>query len=440
MRGGPELLGFGAIFTCGSRRFAPQFAAIRQHRCTFSLHTIAFIVTLFPLLLASAPASVENRQAKERTARKACLNGDYVKGVSILSDLFVDTKDPTYIFNQGRCFEQNRRYEDAVARFEEYLRTNLDPQNRASGEKHLSDCQSKLTQERESTAVQPAPVAAPPPVYVPVPVLEPAPKAEPASVAVVQPTPPLEPGQRRWGLITAGIVTASLGVGGLVTGLVCGLKANNMVSDWESKPGSVLVLGPWPASPASGSVTITNYRGGFHQCFAIPSTAYGFYYGFRYQGRVACSLDFYSDSGCSTSVGTGNTYDDDYLRTAWTSVDTNGIVSTGATYAQFSCDGRYLSVGETYYYDQFFFNTGGQKFRFPAAHSLGSGGPITDRRVEAQAAIERGPARPHPSCRVDPCAGLRRRNSFSRASPSCNAANSKISISPTGRSRVPLSR
>jgi hypothetical protein len=32
----------------------------------------------------------------------ACLSGDYTKGVAILSELFVDTKDPTYLFNQGR--------------------------------------------------------------------------------------------------------------------------------------------------------------------------------------------------------------------------------------------------------------------------------------------------------------------------------------------------
>ena len=70
----------------------------------------------------------------------ACLSGDYTKGVAILSELFVDTKDPTYLFNQGRCFEQNRRYEDAVARFEEYLRIaegKLDAADRAAAEKHI---------------------------------------------------------------------------------------------------------------------------------------------------------------------------------------------------------------------------------------------------------------------------------------------------------------
>jgi hypothetical protein len=30
--------------------------------------------------------------------------------VEILAGLYVDTNDPTYIFNQGRCFEQTHRY------------------------------------------------------------------------------------------------------------------------------------------------------------------------------------------------------------------------------------------------------------------------------------------------------------------------------------------
>jgi hypothetical protein len=96
-----------------------------------------FVVALavIPWLLTSVSALAANRQAQERAARKACLNGDYAKGVSLLSDLFVNTGDPTYLFNQGRCFEQNRRCEDAAARFEEHLFTpggQLSPEDKAS--------------------------------------------------------------------------------------------------------------------------------------------------------------------------------------------------------------------------------------------------------------------------------------------------------------------
>ena len=84
---------------------------------TLCAHTIASIVALIAVTVAQ-PASAGGREAtKERAARKACLGGDYAKGVSILSDLFLDTKDATFIYNQGRCLEQNGRFSDAILRF-----------------------------------------------------------------------------------------------------------------------------------------------------------------------------------------------------------------------------------------------------------------------------------------------------------------------------------
>jgi hypothetical protein len=202
-----------------------------------TLTTVA--VAVIPVLFASWPAFAQSRKEMERTARKACLNGDYSKGVSILSDLFVDTKDPTYIYNQGRCFEQNRRFEDAVAKFEEYLRTDLSAQSRAAGEKHLAESQKKLAQERENTLTQPMPFVAPPPVSTSPVSPKPKTKVERTAAPTVNESPaPSEPGRRRWGLITGGIVAASLGVGAAVAGLLFQLKANSMVKDWESKPGT----------------------------------------------------------------------------------------------------------------------------------------------------------------------------------------------------------
>ena len=83
--------------------------------------------------LCSAPAQAakggaESREALASKARKACLAGDIQTGMGILSELFVATKDPTYIYNQGRCFEQNGKYEEAVSRFEEFLRLTKERQ------------------------------------------------------------------------------------------------------------------------------------------------------------------------------------------------------------------------------------------------------------------------------------------------------------------------
>jgi hypothetical protein len=152
--------------------------------------------------------------------------------------LFVETQNTTYIFNQGRCFEQNRMYKDAQARFEEYLRSpgvDSKPEDRATAEKHIIACKEKLAEERADSSLQPTPT----PVALPVPP-PPAPVAvpEPTPTVEIKPSPAAEPGERRWGLLTAGIVTTALGAGGIVAGVILNLKANNAVKDMQAKPGS----------------------------------------------------------------------------------------------------------------------------------------------------------------------------------------------------------
>jgi hypothetical protein len=49
------------------------------------------LLLLVPFLLGPRVVQAESIETKERTARMACLSGDYVKGVAILSELFVDT-------------------------------------------------------------------------------------------------------------------------------------------------------------------------------------------------------------------------------------------------------------------------------------------------------------------------------------------------------------
>ena len=119
-------------------------------------------VGLVALLIATTPAVAENKREQERQARKACLTGDYAYAVAILSDLFIDTQDPTYIFNQGRCFEQNRRYDEAIARFDEYLQAGkgkLTAADRSAAEQHIAHGKEMLAQEH---ALSPAPAVIPP--------------------------------------------------------------------------------------------------------------------------------------------------------------------------------------------------------------------------------------------------------------------------------------
>lgn len=234
-----------ALRACQGWYFAPIFAAMSQNCGGIRSSLIpGALVAILALVSVTAPASAASRDTRERTARKACLKGDYTKGVDILTDLFVETKDPTYIFNQGRCFEQNRRYEDAVGRFEEYLRVpdaNLSSEDRALAEKHIADCKDKLPRERADSVNQPPPQPllpqAPSSASPANDVRASGPAPESATPAVAEPVSLPVRTERSTGLLAAGIVTGAVGVGAVVTGLLLNLKVNQMATDMQSKPG-----------------------------------------------------------------------------------------------------------------------------------------------------------------------------------------------------------
>lgn len=203
-----------------------------MHRWTFLLWAV------LPLVFASPALAGATRSQEERAARKACLAGDYAKGISILSDLFVDTRDPTYIYNQGRCLEQNGRFADAIFRFQEYLRvdTRLTDADRAETNKHIKDCQEQVAKVDTQATPQaapagpttappnPGPPAAPPPALVP-PVVATAARAE------------AQPASAGAGLRTAGIVTAATGGAALVAGILFNWKANSIADSYQDRGG-----------------------------------------------------------------------------------------------------------------------------------------------------------------------------------------------------------
>jgi len=131
--------------TCGSGQIAGRVATMATNRIGFSGMSLAAAL----LLLGAAPvARAAADDSQERVARKACLSGNYQKGVDILTDLFLNTRNPVHVYNQARCYEQNDRCGDAIPRFREYLRkaTEASPDERAEAEKHIADCQALLRQ------------------------------------------------------------------------------------------------------------------------------------------------------------------------------------------------------------------------------------------------------------------------------------------------------
>ncbi len=193
---------------------------------------------LILVLLSSSPALAASRQTQEKEARKACLNGDFAQGVSILSDLFISTKNPTYLFNQGRCLEQNRKYEEAIARFEEYLRAaetgkfKLKSSDKEQAHRRIGKCKELLAEQEARTIAPPQTFA--PPVAPVAP--QPQPEAAPAPIVVNVPAPaPAEESRRNSGLLIGGIITAALGAGATVTGVILNVKANGMLDDMYGK-------------------------------------------------------------------------------------------------------------------------------------------------------------------------------------------------------------
>ena len=169
--------------------------------------TILAVVSLG--LLASQPALAGSNTALDKQARKACLSGDYVKGVSILAELFVDTGDVNYLYNQGRCYEQNVRYVEAAERFREYLRkaTKLAAKERSETEQHIADCEAAIAKARPPEPTPPSRTLEPtsPP---PRPPLTPEPP-----VVRATPTAPAPPWQHTAKWVATGAAVAFLGLG-----------------------------------------------------------------------------------------------------------------------------------------------------------------------------------------------------------------------------------
>jgi hypothetical protein len=175
----------------------------------------------------------DSNEAKKRAAKKACLNGEPAKGIELLTDLYVDTNDPTFIFNQGRCYEQNNLCNEAIVRFREYLRKtpNGTERDRTDVAKHIADCEALLAKNGIGAAAPTIATAGPAPAIgtTQTPV-ERTPTSDHAAVpeesVAASPSGQALPGA---GLRVAGILTMSAGGASVIAGVVLNLKHNSMV-------------------------------------------------------------------------------------------------------------------------------------------------------------------------------------------------------------------
>jgi len=204
-----------------------QFAKLPKH----GHHKVGCSWIAFSLVitLASSSAWAASTKARARAARKACLKGNVDRGAELLIDLFLETKDPNFIYNLGRCYEQNHRYEDAISRFREYLMksSRLTDEDRAETQKHIDACLGYLGKTETTTPVAPPPQpVAPPPTASPTPT--------PTPVAVVEQPPAGQDDRAGFGLRVAGIASAAAGAAAVLTGALLNLKVNSMSNDLEA--------------------------------------------------------------------------------------------------------------------------------------------------------------------------------------------------------------
>ena len=183
-------------------------------------------------LSAAAQTAPPAEDPRPREAKAACAAGEIQKGIRLLADLYADTEDLTWVYNQGRCYQQNGWADEAIERFQEYLRRAADitPAERAEVEQFIAELEQR--RQRREPDIK---TLTPPSV--------------PAAPVAVQPLPPApDPLDRR---LTIGAITlGGVAVAGIVGGLVFGARVNSLEDEVES----------WNATRTEDKVPYADYR------------------------------------------------------------------------------------------------------------------------------------------------------------------------------------
>ena len=168
------------------------------------------------LSIAVLPAIARAQQdPRETEAKKACLANRPDRGIELLAELYAESNDATYIYNQGRCYQQNGRSADALIRFREYLRkaTGIAAGEKAEVERTIADLEDQQRKAQEATAAAAATAAAP---------------GGDAGVVTTTPARDEHGAQRERRLRISGIVSASIGVAAILGGAYMGYQAQQL--------------------------------------------------------------------------------------------------------------------------------------------------------------------------------------------------------------------
>lgn len=224
--------------TLGSMVDLSQYSSVSRAEVLLMKRGTLFAFVLSMFLCGASTVLAKGKSdrwlAKEKVAKKACATGDVKKGIDILGDLYVESDDITFVFNQGRCYQQNHRWQEALDRFDEFLRkdSTLSPDERTMVNKHIADCKAHIGPIQEPAAAA-VPATTPPAL----PSVVTAPPLPVANSMVPQPVGSAEkyrssrdpsPGQ---GFRTAGALVAAVGAAAVATGLLLDIKTHSIVND-----------------------------------------------------------------------------------------------------------------------------------------------------------------------------------------------------------------
>jgi hypothetical protein len=222
--------------------YAARTMATSFWHCLHGLLAAALACTF---LLVTVPARAQQEDPREAQARSECLAGRYHAGVALLAQRSVETGSSDCIYNQGPCCEQNGKPDETSLRFREVPRKakDLSAEERAEVNGHIAESQAvkpgRASGFTLATTGAPAPLPASPPGEVQI-----APPAAPASVASDKPvavaapagvaeTAPAQPSANPMGMgmRMGGIMVGSVGVAGLITGVIFSLMTRSIANE-----------------------------------------------------------------------------------------------------------------------------------------------------------------------------------------------------------------
>lgn len=205
----------------------------RSPRSLGGLLTVISALAFAPVPAQAAPKPREQREAE---ARRACAAGRVEAGIEILAELLTEFSHPNYIYNQGRCYQQNGKAEQAIVRFKEYLRAaqNITPEERVRVQRFIEELDAELQAAAPAAATPPTAtgaVAAPPPASGEGAVRSATEAVPGADVSRTEVPPPQQSRTRGGGLRTAAIALGVAGGVGLGTGIVSGLQVRSLSNE-----------------------------------------------------------------------------------------------------------------------------------------------------------------------------------------------------------------